>query len=162
MDEYIVKGESLTAIADKIRVLSGVSGGMGLDDMANEVGNANDDVDTEASLIAQIATALEGKSAGGGNSATTASVTVYAQNGTRFIYIGENGLSNIENVTKTVQMVVPSICLVQNGNMFSDLPFTNKNTEQLFNNLYTACAYVTGETTIYAEGASTGGPGAGA
>jgi hypothetical protein len=64
MAEMLVQSESLTSIADKIRVLSGTESAMGLDDMANHVGEANTDVATEADLIVQIAGALEGKVAG--------------------------------------------------------------------------------------------------
>jgi hypothetical protein len=56
----------MTALADEIRELSGTEETMGLDAMANHIGEANTDVATEAGLIEQIASALEGK-AGGGN-----------------------------------------------------------------------------------------------
>lgn len=65
MAEMLIQSESLTSIADKIRVLSGTEDAMGLDDMAEHVGEANEDVITEAGLIKQIASALEGKAAGG-------------------------------------------------------------------------------------------------
>ena len=65
----------MTAIADKIRVLSGTSGAMGLDAMATHVNTANSNVSTEAGLIAQIQSALEGKAAGGG-SVETCTVTI--------------------------------------------------------------------------------------
>lgn len=61
MAEMLIQSESLTPIADQIRVLSGTTEPMGLDAMENHVGEANTNVATEASLIAQITTALEGK-----------------------------------------------------------------------------------------------------
>ena len=76
MAEYIVKGESLTAIADKIRVLSGTEDAMGLDDMVEHVGEANTDVVTEAGLIEQIASALEGKAGGNGSGANVEACTI--------------------------------------------------------------------------------------
>ena len=56
----------MTAIADEIRELSGTSGAMGLDAMKTNLSDANDEVASQASLIAQIAKALEDKAAGGG------------------------------------------------------------------------------------------------
>lgn len=82
MAEYLVKGESLTAIADKIRVLSGTEDAMGLDDMAERVGEANEEVGSQADLIAQIATALEGKAAAGGE----------VEQATPVISVNSNGL----------------------------------------------------------------------
>lgn len=61
MAEYIVQGESLTAVADEIRVLSGTEDNMGLDAMATHVREANRDIAAEANLITQIQMALEGK-----------------------------------------------------------------------------------------------------
>jgi hypothetical protein len=55
----------MTALADEIRELSGTSEAIGLDAMKTHVGEANDEVASQANLIAQIATALEGKAAGG-------------------------------------------------------------------------------------------------
>ena len=56
----------MTAIADKVRDLSGVSGKLGFDAIAENLGEAVTTCDSQAELIAQIQTALEGKSAGGG------------------------------------------------------------------------------------------------
>lgn len=114
MAKYVIQGETLTAIADKIRVLSGTEDALSLNAMESHVGEANEDVTTEAELIAQITSALEGKA--GGGSAEIAPVLVNASNGTTFYYIGENGLSTITNKNCTVDMVVPSLCYAYNGN----------------------------------------------
>lgn len=55
----------MTAIADKIRTLLGISGTMGLDAMATNLGAANTTVDTQSALLNQAIAALEGKAAGG-------------------------------------------------------------------------------------------------
>ena len=55
----------MTAIADQIRTLNGGTEKLGLDAMATQVGAANSTVTAQASLISQIASALEGKAAGG-------------------------------------------------------------------------------------------------
>lgn len=56
----------MTAIADKIRSLLGITGAMGLDSMASNLGTVETEVGTQADLISQIASALEGKAGGGG------------------------------------------------------------------------------------------------
>ena len=57
----------MTAIANEIRELSGTTDTMGLDTMANYVGEANSEIGGQEDLIAQIASALEEKAAGGGS-----------------------------------------------------------------------------------------------
>lgn len=64
-NEYLVKGESLTAVADKIRILNGTTETMSLDAMATNLGAANDEVDSQTELLAQAVAALEGKAGGG-------------------------------------------------------------------------------------------------
>ena len=51
----------MTAIANKIRALLGISSVMGLDDMASNLTTTQDNVDVQADLISQIASVLESK-----------------------------------------------------------------------------------------------------
>ncbi len=54
----------MTAVADEIRVLSGTTDAMGLDSMAAHVGNANQTIGEQKTLISTIKSALAGKTAG--------------------------------------------------------------------------------------------------
>ena len=64
----------MTAIADEIRELSGTTEAIGLDAMKTHVGNANDKIENQSDLIAQITSALEGKAVGGGQATPSISV----------------------------------------------------------------------------------------
>ena len=66
MSEYLVQRQSLENLADEIRVLSGTTGPLGLAEMATNVNDANDEVADQTDLIAQVASALQGKSVPGG------------------------------------------------------------------------------------------------
>ena len=54
----------MTVIANGLRKLLGLSGTMGLDDMANNINTAQTEVDTQNDLIAQISSVLNGKAGG--------------------------------------------------------------------------------------------------
>ena len=54
----------MTAIANGLRKLLGLSGTMGLDDMANNINTAQTEVDAQSDLIAQIRSVLNGKAGG--------------------------------------------------------------------------------------------------
>ena len=67
MSEYLIQGETLTNLGDKIRVLSGTEDAMTPAVMASNVDEANTEIDTQASLIVQITEALGGKAISGGS-----------------------------------------------------------------------------------------------
>lgn len=54
----------MTAIANGLRKLLGLSGVMGLDDMANNISTAQNEVDTQSNLIAQLSSVLNSKVGG--------------------------------------------------------------------------------------------------
>lgn len=68
----------MTAIANQIRSLLGLTDRIGLDAMATNLNTANSEVASQAELISQIAAALEGKTAGssGGGGLTPATLTM--------------------------------------------------------------------------------------
>lgn len=51
----------MTALAEEVRELSGVTEALSIDAMTTNIGEANDEVGTQVNLIAQLAAALEGK-----------------------------------------------------------------------------------------------------
>ena len=63
MAEYIIKEETLTAIADTMRMLTGSTEKMTPDAMLSTGTATNEEVDLQRDLIAQIKTALAGKTA---------------------------------------------------------------------------------------------------
>lgn len=67
----------LTDLADEIRVLSGTTEPLGLSEMATNVNDANDEVADQTDLIAQLASALQGKSVPGGGEDVTAETETY-------------------------------------------------------------------------------------
>ena len=65
MAKYFIQDETLTNLADKIRVLNGTEESMTPSQMDSELGDANDEVDAQSTLIDQLSEMLDGKAAGG-------------------------------------------------------------------------------------------------
>lgn len=55
----------MTAVANRIRALSGLTGTMGVDAMASNLETANSEVNAQGGLLNQALTLIEGKAAGG-------------------------------------------------------------------------------------------------
>lgn len=108
--------EKMTAIANEVRTLSGVSDKLGLDEMASHTKDANTEVDTQKDLIHQIAEALQGKAAVGEAKPVVEPLEV-TENGT---YTAPDGVDGYSPVTVNV--------VSGGGNEFEAL-LTNKLTE---------------------------------
>lgn len=66
MAEYLIRGETLTNMADEIRTLSGTTGTMNPNEMTEHVADANAEITSQDALLDQAIAALEGKAAGAG------------------------------------------------------------------------------------------------
>ena len=97
MAEYLIQEETLVGLADEIRELSGTTERLRLDAMTSNVGAANDTVDSQANIIAQIASALEGK-AGGSSEPVLQDKTVTPTTSTQTI-TADRGYDGLDTVT---------------------------------------------------------------
>ena len=121
MVEYLIQDATLTNLGDKIRVLSGTEDAMTPAAMASNVDEANTEVTTQADLIAQIASALEGKAVDSGG--TTAepvlqSKTVSPSTSQQTITpdSGYDGLSSVVvNAMPTAGQATPNIAVSESG-----------------------------------------------
>lgn len=66
MAKYVVDDSTLTNIADPVRTLMGLTGGLTPANMKTQLDSANTAVTSQTDLIAQITAVLEGKAGGGG------------------------------------------------------------------------------------------------
>lgn len=133
----------MTAIADKIRALLGITGTMGMDAMASNLNSAVTEVDSQAALIQQIRTSLNGKVAGGGGGGGSSGITI----GVKTETVSSNSLS------------ISFSGLPDNPKMFSIIPTTafkvDKNAVAVLNIVYDGSAiygmYCTNQNTVYSD-----------
>lgn len=92
MAEYLIQGENLTAIADEVRELSGTTIGLGVNDMTNNLSDANTEVGSQADLIVQIQEALQGKAVGGGSVVDNVSKDIIART---IVEVNDNEIDTI-------------------------------------------------------------------
>lgn len=113
----------LTAIADKIRAILGSSGKMGLDNMATNLTEVNDEVIDQEELIEQIAIALEGKGINGGVNITGETCTItFPENGLSptVYYLDQNYTTQVKTnlYQATTITVLKNSILMADHNMF--------------------------------------------
>lgn len=115
--DYLIKGESLTAIADEVRELSGTTELMSPDAMATNIEDANSEVNSQTGLLAQLATALEGKAAGGA-APVLQEKTITPSTSLQNVIpdSGYDGLSSVKvNAMPTATQATPSVSVSSSG-----------------------------------------------
>lgn len=100
MAEYLIQGETLTELGDKIRVLSGTESTLTPSQMTSNVQSANDEVDAQSALIDQLSAALDGKAGGGSDNTSVETCTVTLRD--LFIDMGMTEENYLRFVSATV------------------------------------------------------------
>lgn len=98
----------MTAIADKIRTLLGITGNMGMDAMATNLGNAVTEVDSQTALIQQIEAALEGKAGGASSVSIGSASTKPSSNATSISFTGLTGQPKMFAISPTGNITLGS------------------------------------------------------
>ena len=118
MSEYLIKEETLTAIANEIRILSETNESLSPDAMATNVGEANEEIGSQAELLNQVIIALEGKTAVAQPTVELQEKTVAPSTSSQIITPdnGYDGLSKVTvNAMPTATQATPVIEVSSDG-----------------------------------------------
>ena len=157
-NEYLIQKETLTGLADEIRVLSCTTAAMGLDDMTTNIADANTEVDAQAAKIAEISALLEGKGVPGGGSGgavetCTITFTTFFEGGGILYYSDGTQIIRDENILYLfdvpITVVKNSIICIYTQDMIGSFTFSNDAAYTLyFNNHRPAVIAITGDCAI--------------
>lgn len=113
-------------------------------------------------LITRVYTAKEVAAslpeAGGGGSSNTAQVSLKATLADIW-YVGVNGLTKLSNSTETVEMIIPSICLVRSAGSLTTSITGHCESITAFNISYAShlAFYITGDASLEVMPVGSGG-----
>lgn len=149
-DSVILKVEKVSNVANEIRTMNGSVELLSLEEMTTELSAANSEIDTQASLIEQITSALEGKVAGSSenNNIITANI---AFNGGVIYYLTTNKtFQSLDTNSSNVEILngilyTTSTVLMQYTGEYKVSSYLGVNIIVLFSN---------GDLTIRASGGS--------
>ena len=105
MSNYLIQGETLTNIADEIRIMTDVTEGMLPSDMINNLESVNAEIDNQTSLISEVMAALEGKAAAAPVEVKTASVKP-SSNSTSISFTGLTKEPKMFAISPTAQITL--------------------------------------------------------
>lgn len=98
----------MTAIADKIRSLLGITGTMGMDAMAANLQSAIAETESQESLISQIEAALEGKTGAASGVSVGSASTKPSSNATSISFTGLKGQPKMFAISPTGNITLSS------------------------------------------------------
>lgn len=109
----------MTAIADEVRELVGITSTLSLDAIASNLDNANIEVEEQDSLIVEIFDALEGKAGGSGDSEIMLQSKTVTPSTSSQIVTADSGYDGLSEVTvsamPTATQATPSISVSSSG-----------------------------------------------
>ena len=98
----------MTAIADKIRALLGITGALGMDAMATNLQSAITETESQESLISQIEAALEGKTGAAPGVSVGSASTKPSSNSTSIAFTGLKGQPKMFAISPTGNITLGS------------------------------------------------------
>ena len=155
MNEYLIQRETLTGLADEIRVLSGTTAEMSTDAMTNSVSDANTEVNFQTAQIAEISALLEGKSVTPQVSVCNVMIEYQASSGSipgnvqgTVAYVDQthtpavaNGKLSDTMIDVTYQVAKDTVLFARSGSSYYQLTACEGEIERLYpNTMYAAFA----------------------